>query len=60
MSQHRQHLEKQLAEAERELEAAKKLSEIRAAATKKRLALEGLGWLDEEEAKPRGDRGASS
>jgi hypothetical protein len=66
MSQHRQHLEKQLAEAERELEAAEKLSEIRAAATKKRLALEGLGWLDEEEAKPkrpshaRGDRGASS
>jgi hypothetical protein len=65
MSQHRQHLEKQLAEAERELDAATKLSEIRAAATKKRLALEALQWLDEQE-KPkrptrgRGSRGASS
>jgi hypothetical protein len=39
-----------LAEAEHELEAAKKLSDIRAAATKKRLALEGLQWLDEQEA----------
>jgi hypothetical protein len=65
MSQHRQHLEKQLAEAERELEAAKRLSEIRAAATKRRVALEALQWLDEQEARPpsrrgRGSRDASS
>jgi hypothetical protein len=32
VSLHREHLEKQLAEAERELDAAKKPSEIRAAA----------------------------
>jgi hypothetical protein len=65
VSLHREHLEKHLAEAERELDAAKKPSEIRAAATKRRVALEGLQWLDEQEkAKPatrgRGGRGASS
>jgi hypothetical protein len=68
MSQRRKHLEKQLAEAERELEAAKKLSEVRAAATKRRLALEGLRWLDAQETKSkrspsrraRGGQGASS
>jgi hypothetical protein len=49
MSQHRQHLQQQLAEAERELDAATKPSEIRAAATKRRLALQGLQWLDEDE-----------
>jgi hypothetical protein len=51
MSQRRKHLEDQLAEAERELDAATKPSEIRAAATKRRLALQGLQWLDEQEAK---------
>jgi hypothetical protein len=47
--QRRKHLEKQLAEAERELDAAKKPSQIRAAATKRRVALQGLQWLDEQE-----------
>jgi hypothetical protein len=39
--QRRKHLETQLAEAERELDAAKKPSQIRAAATKRRVALQG-------------------
>jgi hypothetical protein len=65
MSQRRKHLQNQLAEAERELDAAKKPSEIRAAAQKRRLALEGLQWLDEQEkpkrpSRGRGGRGASS
>jgi hypothetical protein len=66
MSQHRKRPQEQLAEAERELEAASKPSQIRAAASKRRLALQGLQWLDEQEAKPkrpsrgRGGRDASS
>jgi hypothetical protein len=44
---------KELREAERELDAAKKPSQIRAAAQKRRVALEGLQWLDEQEAKPK-------
>jgi hypothetical protein len=67
MSQRRKHLEKQLAEAERELDAAKKPSEIRSAAQKRRLALQGLQWLAEQESttpkrpsRGRGSRGASS
>jgi hypothetical protein len=68
MSQHRDDLQRQLEEAERELDAATKPSEIRAAATKRRLALQGLRWLDEQEAKPerspsrrgRGGRGGAS
>jgi hypothetical protein len=40
---------KQMQEAERELDAATRPSEIRAAARKHRLALEGLAWLDEQE-----------
>jgi hypothetical protein len=57
--QRRKHLEKELAEAERELDAATKPSQIRAAAQKRRLALEGLRWLDEQEKprRPRGGRG---
>ena len=50
MDRHRKHLQQQLEEAERELDAATKPSEIRAAATKRRLALQGLQWLDEQEA----------
>jgi hypothetical protein len=57
--QHRKRLQEQLAEAERELEAAKRLSEIRAAATKRRVALEALQWLDEQE-KPKRPRGRTS
>jgi hypothetical protein len=54
MDRRRKHLENQLIEAERELAAATKPSEIRAAATKRRLALQGLQWLDEQEtAKPK-------
>jgi hypothetical protein len=54
MDRRRKHLERQLAEAERELDAATKPSEIRAAASKRRLALEGLHWLDQQEtAKPK-------
>jgi hypothetical protein len=45
----RARLLKSIEEAERELDAAKKLSEVRAAATKKRLALEGLRWIEEQE-----------
>jgi hypothetical protein len=62
----RERLAKELQEAERELDAATKPSQIRAAAQKRRLALEGLRWLDEQEAKPkrptrgRGSAGASS
>lgn len=52
MSQHREHLKRQLEEAEREFDAARKPSDIRAAAQKRRLALEGLRWLDEQERKP--------
>jgi hypothetical protein len=52
MSQHRDHPQRQLKEAEIELDAARRPSEIRAAATKRRLALQGLQWLDEREAKP--------
>jgi hypothetical protein len=51
MADRRKRLEEQLAEAERELDAATKPSEIRAAAAKRRLALEGLQWLKEREAK---------
>jgi hypothetical protein len=40
-------------EAERELDAATNPSQIRAAAAKRRLALQGLAWLDEPEAKPK-------
>ena len=67
--QHREYLRRQLEAAERELAAATKPSQIRAAATKKRLAQEGLQWLDEQErkAKPKrrstrghGSAGASS
>jgi hypothetical protein len=47
----RERLTKQLQEAERELDAATKPSQIRAAAQKRRLALQGLQWLDEQEAK---------
>ena len=50
MDRRRKHLENQLDEAEHELDAAKRPSEIRAAATKRRLALQGLQWLDEQEA----------
>jgi hypothetical protein len=53
MPQHRERLAKQLEEAERELDAATKLSEVRAAPTKRRLALEGLRWLDAQERKPK-------
>jgi hypothetical protein len=49
----RERLTKQLQEAERELDAATKPSQIRAAAQKRRLALQGLQWLDEQEAKPK-------
>jgi hypothetical protein len=45
MSQRRKHLKRQLEEAERELDAAKKPSQIRAAATKRRLALQGYNGL---------------
>jgi hypothetical protein len=45
----RERLAKQLQEAERELDAATKPSQIRAAAQKRRLALQGLQWLDEQE-----------
>ena len=63
MSEHRKHLENQLAEAEHELDAATRPSEIRAAVTKRRLALQGLQWLDEQEAakpKRRASRGRGS
>ena len=53
MHRRRKHLENQLTEAERELDAAKKPSEIRAGATKRRLALQGLAWLEQEAAKPK-------
>jgi hypothetical protein len=61
----RERLIKAIEEAERELHAATKPSEIRAAATKRRVALEGLQWLDEQEkakrpSRGRGGRGASS
>jgi hypothetical protein len=58
--QRRKHLEEQLAEAERELDAATKPSQIRAAATKRRVALEGLQWLDEQEKPKRPSRGRGS
>jgi hypothetical protein len=61
MSQRRKHLENQLAEAERELDAATKPSQIRAAATKRRLAMAGLAWLGQREqpkrSEPRPRRG---
>ena len=63
MSEHRKHLENQLAEAERELDAATRPSEIRAAATKRRLALQGLQglqWLEEQEKTGRPSRGRGS
>jgi hypothetical protein len=62
MSRRRAYLKEQLAEAERELDAAKKPSQIRAAATKRRVALQGLQWLDEQEAKskPPNRRGRGS
>jgi hypothetical protein len=50
MSDRRKRLQEQLAEAARELDTATKPSEIRAASAKRRLALQGLAWLDEEEA----------
>jgi hypothetical protein len=53
MRQRRAYLKKQLEEAARELDAATKPSQIRAAATKRRVALQGLQWLDEQEAKPK-------
>jgi len=63
----RERLTKQLQEAERELDAAKKPSEIRAAATKRRVALQGLQWLEDEAKRKRppsrrgrGSAGASS
>ena len=59
MDRHRKHLEKQLTEAELALDAATKPSEIRAAATKRRLALEGLQWLDEQERKAKPKRRSS-
>jgi hypothetical protein len=59
MSQHREHLKRQLEEANRELDAATKPSEIRAAATKRRLALQGLQWLDEQERKAKPKRSPS-
>jgi hypothetical protein len=46
---HREHLQRQLAEAGRELDAARKPSEIRAAARRRRIALEVLEQLDAEE-----------
>jgi hypothetical protein len=57
----RERLRKVIEEAEREL-AAKRSSEIRAAATKRRLALQGLRWPDEQErnAKRRPGRGRGS
>jgi hypothetical protein len=42
----RKHLQQELEDAEAELDAATKPSQIRAAATKRRLALQGLQWLD--------------
>jgi hypothetical protein len=62
----RERLTKELEEAERELDAATKPSQIRAAATKRRVALQGLAWLDEQEKPKRpatrggGGRGASA
>jgi hypothetical protein len=47
--QHRAQLRRQLEEAERELDAATKPIQIRAAATKRRLAKQGLQWLEEQE-----------
>jgi hypothetical protein len=57
----RERLRKVIEEAEREL-AAKRSSEIRAAATKRRLALQGLRWPDEQErnAKRRPDLAAAA
>ena len=60
MDRHRKHLQQQLAEAERELDAATKPSKIRAAATKRRLALQGLAWLEEQEKTGRPSRGPGS
>jgi hypothetical protein len=51
---------RQFEEAEPEPDAAKKPSQIRAAATKKRLALEGLARLDEQEKGGRPTRGRGS
>jgi hypothetical protein len=47
---------KELQEAERDLDAATKPSEIRAAAQKRRLAVQGLQWLDEQERAERSAR----
>jgi hypothetical protein len=47
----RARLTKELQKAERELEVATKPSKIRAAAMKRRVALQWLAWLDEREAK---------
>jgi hypothetical protein len=61
MSQHREYLRRQLEDAERELDSAKKLSEITSAARKRRLALEALRWLDEQKRKERrASRGRAS
>ena len=49
MDRRRKHLEKELIEAASELDAAKKPSEICAAPTKRRLALQGLARLEEEQ-----------
>jgi hypothetical protein len=60
MNRRRERLEKQLEEAKRELaelDAARKPSEIRAAAQKRRLAMEGLRWLDEQEPDAKAKRG---
>ena len=59
MDPHGEHLTKQLEEARRELDVARKPSEIRGAATKRRLALQGLQWLDEQERQARPKRRSS-
>jgi hypothetical protein len=56
MDRDREQLERQLKEAERELDAARKPSEIRPAAQKRRLAMQALQWLDEQERKAKPKR----
>jgi hypothetical protein len=56
----RARLIKDVEEAERELDAATKLSEVRAAAQKRRLASQVLAWLDEDEKPKRSTRGRAS
>jgi F0F1-type ATP synthase epsilon subunit len=45
----RKRLQQELEEAERKLDAAKRLSEVRAAARKRQRARAELGWLEAEE-----------